>query len=309
MDFLLHRPKLIAMNKTKLTLVLASLLLSSTVMLSHQTMAQTTSRDTAITVSDKARYDFDVSYDIYAGGMHLLDVLMQFNQSNAAYSASMTANPTGFFSKIVPWQGRYSTDGAITKGQLIPKIHEKTSRWGKDRDETIMRFNAQGQLASMTDREWIHGKTIPAPKNITPDAALSGDAHDLVTTVVRMLYHAQQTGLSTKEACNSTHTVFDGKRRFTMAFTPLGQETLQKSRYTPFSGKAQRCQIEIKPLAGFKGKKRGFYKIQEDSRKLGELPSIWLMPAWDNGPPVPVRMRIKSEYGAIIVHAAKVTRK
>lgn len=264
--------------------------------------------NTEVAVPEKARYHFDVNYDIFAGGMHLIDVVMKFRQSNATYEASMTAKPSGFFSRIVPWEGQYKTNGKIANSTLIPVLHSKTSRWSKERDETIMHFDTSGQLIKMTDREWVHGKTPPAPKTLNPDASLTTDAHDLVTSVVRMLYHAQQTGLNTKEACNSTHTVFDGKRRFTMQFTSLGEDKIEPSRYTPFSGTAQRCQIEIKPLAGFKGKKRGFYKIQEDSRRNGELPSIWLMPAWENGPPVPVRMRIKSDYGAIIVHAAKVTK-
>jgi hypothetical protein len=318
MDLRTKRTKLIGMTyflktrtlKTR-TLLIPALLASSFLALiavPAHAAERGSPANTAVAVSQNARYHFDVNYDIYAGGMHLIDVIMTFRQNNATYSAGMTAKPSGFFSKIVPWEGQYSTNGKIVNSSLAPILHTKTSRWGKEHDETIMHFDTRGQLTKMTDREWIHGKTPPAPKTVTPDSNLTNNAQDLVTTVVRMLYHAQQTGLNTKEACNSTHTVFDGKRRFTMQFTALGETTLQKSRYSAFSGKAQRCQIEIKPLAGFKGKKRGFYKIQEDSRKNGELPSIWLMPAWENGPPVPVRMQIKSDYGAIIVHAAKVTK-
>ncbi|HEY1096835.1 MAG TPA: DUF3108 domain-containing protein [Alphaproteobacteria bacterium] len=258
-----------------------------------------------------SNYDFTVQYDVYAGGMHLIDVTQQFTLSDTSYSSTMTAKPTGFFSKIVPWEGQYTTKGLVNKdGKLIPQRHAKTSRWGDERDETIMSFDAGGQLIRMTDREWVYGKTRPAPQNVTPDKSLSRNALDLVTTVLRMLQHAQTTSMSTKAACNNSDIVFDGKRRFSMNFTGIGIETLPATNYSPFKGKAPRCEIEVKPLAGFNGKKRGFYKIQEDSRAQGELPSLWLLPAWANGgPPIPVRMRIKSEYGAIMVHATKVVRK
>lgn len=256
-------------------------------------------------------YKFEIAYDIYAGGMHLIDITQQFQMSDTAYSSTLVAKPTGFFSKIVPWEGRYSTTGIVKSGQLIPSRHEKTSRWGNERDETIMVFNANGQLTRMTDNDWINGKAKPPAKDITPDPALTNNAVDLVTAVLQMLQHAQDSGVQTKQACQSTNTVFDGKRRFAMQFTDLGKSTLDKSKYNAFSGPARRCQIEIKPLAGFKGKKRGFYKIQEDSRAQGQLPSLWLVPAWSTpvgAPPIPARMLIKSEYGAILVHATKVTR-
>ena len=256
-------------------------------------------------------YDFDVTYDIYAGGMHLIDVTQQFHLGTTSYSSTLTAKPTGFFSRIVPWEGRYSTNGRVVKNRLIPQLHTKTSRWGDERDETVMKFNANGQLISMTERDWINGKARPAPHDVTPDPTLSRNALDLVTAVLHMLQNAQLAGLNRKEACSSTDTVFDGKRRFAMQFSPLGMDKLDPSRYTPFKGTAPHCEIEIKPLAGFNGKKRGFYKIQEDSRAQGELPSLWLMPAWHaaDAPPIPVRMKIKSQYGAIFVHAAKVTRR
>lgn len=256
-------------------------------------------------------YKFQVAYDIYAGGMHLIDVTQDFSMTTTSYASTLVAKPTGFFSKIVPWEGRYSTTGLVKSGRLIPQRHEKTSRWGSERDETVMTFDASGHLTRMTNNEWINGKTKPKAQDVTPDPTLSRNAIDLVTAVLQMLQHAQDSGVQTAQACQSTSTVFDGKRRFTMQFSDLGKSSLDKSQYNAFSGPARHCQIEIKPLAGFKGKKRGFYKIQEDSRAHGGLPSLWLVPAWTNTanpPPIPARMLIKSEYGAILVHATKVTR-
>lgn len=256
-------------------------------------------------------YDFTVDYDVYAGGLHLIDVVQQFKMTGKTYSSTMTAKPTGVFSRIVPWEGRYTTQGRLAGDVLVPERHEKSSRWGDEHDESVMVFDSEGDLVSMTNADWIDKKTKPAPEDVTPDKALSHKAVDLVTSVLRMLQAAQNRGLSNTQSCDNAQTVFDGKRRFTMQFRDLGKDTLNKTQYSAFKGDARHCEIEIKPLAGFKGKKRGFYKIQEDSRAQGELPSIWLMPAWTTvtggAPPIPVRMKIKSEYGAIMVHATKVT--
>ncbi len=263
-----------------------------------------------------SNYNFTVDYDVYAGGMHLLDITQQFSLTDQSYSSDLIAKPTGFFSKIVPWEGHYLTTGLLgANGRLLPQRHLKSSRWGDERDETIMLFDKNGDLTRMTDSEWVTGKTKPAAQDVTPSSDLSKGAVDLVTAVLRMLQTTQTNGVLTDKSCNVHNVVFDGKRRFMMDFTDVGTSTLTASNYNGFNGKARHCVIEVKPLAGFNGKKRGFYKIQEDSRTHGALPSLWLMPAWAAsegsaaGPPIPVRMLIKSEYGAILVHATKVTRK
>lgn len=246
------------------------------------------------------KQDYTIAYGLYAGGFRALDITMRFENSDKTYGLTMKAKPFGVIGSLLPWAGNYTTTGTRSNAALIPSLHKKQSQWREDKDQDSFVYK-KGILVSL---KRIDGEKKPAiEQNIPLDPAMTKDAVDLLTGALYPIARINEN-----KACTGKVTVFDGKRRYYLKFTEKREETLSKSEYNLFSGKALVCQIEMIPLAGFKGKKRGYYKIQEEGRAQGQLPKIWLGQLWEGGPYVPVRILLKSELGAILIHAQKVLR-
>lgn len=242
---------------------------------------------------------FTLHYAMYTGGFQAMTVNMDFTFAKDEYRSELTAKPYGFLGHFLPWAGEYSVSGITHDAVYYPQSHIKISRWRDDMDRYAMTYRDR-QLASVEKLETEDGKT--AKENMRLDPALTKDSVDIMTAAIRVMQN-----LHNGKDCATSSVVFDGKRRFRLQFTQKGKEKLTASRYNIFSGDAVICDVEMVPLLGYKKKPQGYYKIQEASRARGHLPRIWFGSAWTNGRPVPVKMLVKSEFGAVFVHLQKVT--
>ena len=103
--------------------------------------------------------------------------------------------------------------------------------------------------------------------------------------------------------CEGSDEVFDGKRRFKMVFRHKADDILTPTDYNVYEGPAARCEVEVLPVSGAWHKKpRGWASIQEQGRNKGSLPTVWLAKIDDEGPAVPVKMRVKTNYGTLFMH-------
>lgn len=243
---------------------------------------------------------FTLNYGLYAGGFRALNVSMAFNVSTKTYGIAMNAKPHGVIGSLLPWAGEYTTKGTRNGLTLTPQTHSKLSRWREDQDTDSFVYK-NGVLVSLTRVD--ETKKPVKTEHVVLDPVLHKDSIDLLTGAMTPMM-----SLNAGKGCNIAAVVYDGKRRYTLKFTQLGTETLTPSKYNIYGGKAQICEIEMIPLDGFKGKKRGYYKMQEEGRAAGQLPRVWMGEIWPNGPIMPVKILLKSEYGAILVHLEKITK-
>jgi hypothetical protein len=248
------------------------------------------------------QHDFTLQYGVYGGGFQALSISIHFEFTGKTYCTTMNAKPYGVLGHLLPWAGWYTTTGHIRNKTLIPQSHEKQSAWRDDKSHLRVTYDAMGKLIRQERDERENGKTHTSVEKIDP--TFHKDTIDILTSVLNML--AKGSDLNN---CNNRDSVYDGKRRFDMVFTDKGTDTLQKTKYNIAQGTVRKCQLELKPLAGFTGKPRGFYKIQEQGRALGQLPLVWIAPMWQNGPMAPVKLMLKSDYGAVFVHVQGVKRK
>ena len=73
-------------------------------------------------------------------------------------------------------------------------------------------------------------------------------------------------------------------------------------RHVP-GGPAVACTVEVKPIAGkWHEKPRGWMSIQEQGREKGTMPTVWFAQMAAGEPAVPVKIRVKTEYGALFMH-------
>lgn len=243
---------------------------------------------------------FTVSYGVYGGGFQALAIDVAFDFDKVDYTVAMNAKPYGVLGSLLPWAGLYQTKGIVQKGVLQPVEHDRISAWRDDKSHVIMSYK-NGVLTKLEEIENEKGKE--SKKNLPLDKSYHKGTVDLVTGVIDMLIRATD-----KNNCTYARDMYDGRRRFRMTFKDQGMQTITPSAVNIFSGKAHLCRMELVPLKGFTGKPRGYYRIQEEARTKGELPVVWLGQAWKNGPLIPVRMMVKSEYGTVLMHLKKIKR-
>lgn len=250
------------------------------------------------------RYDvqaprkMDLQYDVYAGGFHALGAELEMDLDKKAYDLSLDASTEGFIGKLFPWKTSMSTSGHAVKGELVPTVSTARSTWRDSAKTTEMNYDAKGNLLKTTTQE---GDKTTVKRDF--DKSMSTDAVDILTGALMMLQNAKNT-----DKCAGSFPVFDGKRRFNITLKDNGTDTLKKSKYSTYAGTALRCTLTVDPVAGFKpkDKKRGWLAVQNHTEARHKLPTIWLARLGDEGPVVPVRMEISSEYGSVVAHLSQV---
>lgn len=236
-------------------------------------------------------------YKVYAGGVNVIDAPLTLTLSKSAYTADLTAKTRGFLGTLVPWQGTFATKGTHSKNKLVVKTHRSTSTWKGEEDSASYVFDANGNLT--------HLKLRKDGKDETPklDPPLTHGVTDILSAALMAFMHAD----GGKE-CIGASDIFDSKRRFTLDFKPVGRETLKESRYTFYKGESVKCTAEVIPKGGAWHKKpRGWLSIQEQGRSAGMMPTLWVAKVAPNLPPMPIKIRIKTDYGTLFMHLASIS--
>lgn len=239
-------------------------------------------------------------YDVYAGGIHVLQAELEMDfPEEGRYDIFMSAYTGGFLGKLVPWRGSFESRGWRVNEEEItfrPEIHESIATWRGETDIKQYSYNKDGSFNAITITE--HGKK---PKTKQPDSELTRGTMDALSATLNVLHDIAEGA-----ECGGSFDVFDGKRRFTQTFRHKADIDLASSRYNIYQGPAQICEVEIEPVAGkWYEKPRGWLSIQEQGRQRGSLPQVWIGQVSEGGPAVPVKILVKTQYGALFMHLAE----
>ena len=241
----------------------------------------------------------DLTYKVFAGGINAVEAQMSVESSQHHYKLSFVAKTRGFLGKLAPWSGSFESYGWSENGlNHVPEKHTAISTWRKEKETKEYFYKKDGTFDKLTITE--DGKVKPSD---TLDPKITNNTTDLLTATMNIMSNAMQSG-----KCEGTSVVFDGKRRFDLAFNSEEGEPLKASRYNIFEGDTIKCVVEVKPISGrWHEKPRGWMSIQEQGRELGTLPTIWFGQVEEGGIYVPVKVRVKTNYGVLFMHLKSFT--
>lgn len=237
-----------------------------------------------------------MTYEVYAGGINAVRAQLDVNyRQNDRYDLSLAAQTKGFLAKLVPWEGTFSTKGWRMKdGKEQPELHKSTAVWREEEDFKEYYYTKDGAF----DKLIVLEPGTPGPVTEEVAAELTQGTTDALTATLQVMQSVAETG-----SCEGRDEVFDGKRRFALVFRHAADDMLTPTEYNVFEGRAARCEVEVVPVAGEWHKKpRGWMSIQEQGRDKGALPTVWMAKIDPNGPAVPVKIRVKTEYGVLFMH-------
>ncbi|MFK7840302.1 MAG: DUF3108 domain-containing protein [Bdellovibrionales bacterium] len=237
-------------------------------------------------------------YEVYAGGIHGLQATLTLDlKKNNRYSIDLSAKTRGFLGGLVPWFGTFESHGwVLNDGDMRPQQHKSMSEWRKEVETKDYAYAKNGSFKSLTIDE--HDKP-PEVKDIDP--VITKGTTDALTATLLVLENFNQT-----QKCEGTSLVFDGKRSFEQKFVHQGNQDLVATRYNIYEGPTAKCTVEVTPKEGkWHSKPRGWMSIQEQGRKKGTMPTVWVAQMKENAPAIPVKIFVKTDYGAMFMHLAE----
>ena len=233
-----------------------------------------------------------LQYTIYAGGLKVVDVSVNYSIGSKDYSISSMAHTRGMWEDLVPWRNMISSHGTVRAGyDLRPQSAKYDSVWREKLRSVEMSFNTAGDISTIAQP--------PHKKDSRTEATAQQirGALDPLTALVEVMAKGASHG------CTGQLPAFDGRRLYNLVLTNKGEETLQPNEYSLFSGKAVRCEVRFEPVAGFPEKetKAGFWTAKDNTDKRNPL-IIWLAQLAPTQPTVAVRVQTTVSLGTIIAH-------
>jgi hypothetical protein len=239
-----------------------------------------------------------MKYDVYAGGFHVVDAQLDVNAPKPGrYHLALGARTQGFLASLAPWHGIFQTDGwhDAKTGAAQPEIHQSITTWRDEEEIKTYKYNKDGSFKEYSIKD-EDPENDGSPKPVEPE--LTQGTTDALSATLAVMQEVASTG-----KCEGQDEVFDGKRRYSLIFKEVEPVVLEATRYNVYAGPATQCTIEVKPGAGkWHEKPRGWMSIQEQGRERGTMPTIWMAKMQDGGPAVPVKIRVKTEYGVLFMH-------
>lgn len=229
--------------------------------------------------------DVDLSYSIYVGGFQVAALKIDMDLATANYDIAAKVETTGLVGRMFPWWMQAYSRGQIVSAGVMPISAGQKNNW-RGRERFIdMKFD--GGVARID-------RIVPKPetddRDKVPEAMRTGvlDLASAIVSIIRKMDSAQP--------CTADVPVFDGRRRYDLVSTPDGSDELKPSGYTPFVGETVNCIVSVRKKAGF--------KKNDDSgwNDKGRRARVWMGKAFDDVPPVPVRLTLNTPLGALIAH-------
>ncbi len=234
-----------------------------------------------------------MEYNVYAGGIHALEAnLINDLSDSKMYNMEAVAITHGLLGKLAPWKGVFSTKG--WKGDIYkPQEHKSVTTFRGEAESKTYSYNKNGSFKNYIRIE--DGKD----KKDKPGKDLTEGTSDILTATLNTM----RMIANSDKGCASESDIFDGKRRFQLKFDQVRETTLKKSGYNAYQGPAVECTVLVVPIAGkWHEKPRGWASIQEQGRKKGSLPTVWFAVVEEGKPAVPVKARVKTDYGTLFMH-------
>ncbi len=236
-----------------------------------------------------------MDYDVYAGGFHVVSAGLIVDLSHKTdYLLRLGATTHGMLGKLAPWKGVFQTNGWYDPKQSFPQPekHFSDTKFREDSELTEFLYNKDGSFKE-------YRKTSNEKDNDpAPTSDLTQNTTDVLSATLKVMNHISQGG-----ACEGSDEIFDGERRYRLIYANSKAVEVPKSDLNVYQGPATECTVEVKPLAGKWHKKpRGWMSIQEQGREKGTMPTIWFAKMAEGEPAVPVKIRVKTEYGTLFMH-------
>ena len=227
--------------------------------------------------ADMPQAHLQLTYQTYAAGVRVAAMQADLQLGPAQYRINVAFHTEGVLDLLLTSRSESTATGRFAPAFDPTSYRSESTTRGTHR-QTEIDYRAGHPVAA-----------ILTPPREAPREAIPPDQQaaslDALSAVSLVLNQVTRTG-----RCDNRQTIFDGRRLLAMTSTTAGQDMLDSTSRSPWSGPALRCNVTSQQTAGF---------LRDANRQqAGRVhhASVWLKPAMGGGPMVPVRMEIENAW-------------
>jgi hypothetical protein len=219
-----------------------------------------------------------MEFDAYALGLAAMHMRAELDITGTGYAVATAYHTTGLVGAMVSSAQTSSVTGTWrgADGVAPRDFRSDGARRGEDR-HVLIDFSA-GRPAVRTLVPPNDGEREPIPP-----AATDG-TEDTLSAMAQLVRQVADTG-----RCDGSATLFDGRRVMRLVARTAGNEVLERTARSSFTGPALRCDFEGTQVAGF----------MRDDGAAAHRPkrgTAWFAPLAAGGPPLPVRVTFETPW-------------
>lgn len=197
------------------------------------------------------------------------------------YAMTAEIGLLGALAEMFPFQ--LSAEATGTSGEaVVPDRYRSQTRIFDQVAAVTLDYGADGSVALETAPPTVEAREAMAH-------GLADGTLDPLSAIAALVDHVARSG-----GCGGTYTVFDGTRRYALAFSHVGKAQVKRLRDSLYEGPAIECRVVPELQSGFQQRdaQAGFYPREV---------SLWLAPVLAGAPPLPVRLLARNSLGTLLV--------
>ena len=222
-----------------------------------------------------------LDYEVWAGGVRVLEATIVMRTGEGRYRMELEAEQVGPPSWVEDYKLTGYSEGVLGESGPEPEIFRLENRSG-DEDHWVQITYADGMPTVEADTNLEKKRRTPVEDSQKQDTV------DPLTGLLSLVQQVAAAG-----SCEGLVPVYDGRRRFDVMLTDKGHGELPNSRYNAYAGPTERCDVTLKPIAGYR--KSGTEQFPAEVTLQGAN-------IVDSMPALPVRLDTEIAYGALILH-------
>jgi hypothetical protein len=201
-------------------------------------------------------------------------------------TANITLSPV--YAKMVSFQWQGQAHGGADSKSVRPSSYQSQMDLMGAHETMALAYHPNGEVD-------IHSEPPTVEARVAREQNLGLNTMDPLSAAVAIVDRVLRTG-----GCDMSLPIFDGARRYTLDFTSIGPDVIEKTLFSTYQGQALHCAATAKLIAGFQPNavSSSFYPSRTD---------LWLGQAVKDVPLLPVRVLAQSQVGLMRVELVQAT--
>ena len=229
----------------------------------------------------------DVAYDLYLGGFQLGKAEMTADVDAASYSAHSTMRTAGVADALFKSRYVVHSSGIIDGGRVTPLSYDSEFR-GRKKKYQLVKLAYEGLDPGPTWSDPEYGDRL------TLWPVSPGEKRGTVDPLSAILFILLGSSVEEDAPCGGVVPIFDGRRRYNLELSHLGEESITVRRGKVHKGPALHCDMQYRRIAGFKGGQ------DDDALPIPPL-KAWIARRHGGRYLVPVRVTAETPFGDVVL--------
>jgi len=230
----------------------------------------------------------ELGYDVYFGGQLIAKASATVDWSDTDYRIGGAVQTVGFTNWLTEYRGDTESRGVLNGSGFTPVSHRNFGSFRGRERLTEVHYDTEKGTEFTVEPEPDWSELTPLPNNPGQGTL------DPLSTVIALAFSMKDGA-----ECRGSYPIFDGRRRYDVVVEPAAPRALEGGTYGIFSGEAATCAVtDFKRLGGFRLEGS---KYAETARRR----EAYVAKLGPDGLPVPVRIEVHTDYGALVVHLTR----